>query len=150
MSKRVADLYECWWSFNRPRSARMWKMVPKCLFWCLSKEMNDRNFKDRSYQQKKKKNLRTGRRLRGILFLCSLKLCIFGQRRMCLLYWLVLMIFFFVLPFLVKLFLLYTSCVLRGALHFQWDWFYYLSKKNSQKYLLYHKHHKWEDANMSS
>jgi len=25
----------------------VWKMVPTCLFWCLKKEMNDRNFEDR-------------------------------------------------------------------------------------------------------
>jgi hypothetical protein len=43
---------------------------------------------------------------------------------MCLLCQLVLVILFFVLPFLPRLFFLYTSCVLRGG-----DWFYYLSKK---------------------
>jgi hypothetical protein len=46
----------------------------------------------------------------GLLFLCSLKLCIFGRRRKCLFCQLVLVILFFALLFLVRLFLLYTSC----------------------------------------
>jgi hypothetical protein len=60
---------------------------------------------------------------------CSLKLCIFGWWRMCLLCRLVLVTFLFVLLFLVGRFLLYTSCVLRGALRFQWDWFITYKKK---------------------
>jgi hypothetical protein len=51
----------------------MWKMVLTCLFWCLQKEMNDRNFEDRE-------------RTMGDLFLYSLKLCIFEQWCMCFLY----------------------------------------------------------------
>jgi hypothetical protein len=47
MPRRVVDLYDCWWSSGRPRSAAVWKMVPTCLFWCLWREMNDRNFEDR-------------------------------------------------------------------------------------------------------
>jgi len=27
-------------------SATVWKMTPICLFWCLRREMNDRNFED--------------------------------------------------------------------------------------------------------
>jgi hypothetical protein len=30
-----------------PRSDAVWKMVPTYLFWCLWRERNDRNFKDR-------------------------------------------------------------------------------------------------------
>jgi hypothetical protein len=47
MPRRVIDLYDCWWSSGRPRSAAVWKMVPTCLFWCLWKEINNRNFEDR-------------------------------------------------------------------------------------------------------
>jgi hypothetical protein len=47
MPRRVVDLFDCWWSSGRPRSAAVWKMVPTCLFWCLWREMNDRNFEDR-------------------------------------------------------------------------------------------------------
>jgi hypothetical protein len=66
-----------------------------------------------------KKIIEILRTWRGLWVLCSSKLCIFRRRRMCLIWRLVLMIFFFVLPFLVRLFLLYTSCILRGALRFQ-------------------------------
>jgi hypothetical protein len=63
--------------------------------------------------------LRIGRGLWQILYLCSLKLCIFGWQRICLLCRLVLMIFFFALLFLVWLFLLYncTLSVYLGAPH---------------------------------
>jgi hypothetical protein len=47
MPRRVVDLLGCWWSSGRPRSATVWKMVPMCLFWCLWKERNDRNFENR-------------------------------------------------------------------------------------------------------
>lgn len=47
MPKCVIDLYDCWQSFGRPRSAAVLKMVSTCLFWCLWKERNDRNFEDR-------------------------------------------------------------------------------------------------------
>jgi hypothetical protein len=47
MPRRVVDLLGCWWSSGRPRSAAVWKMVPTCIFWCLWKERNDRNFEDR-------------------------------------------------------------------------------------------------------
>jgi hypothetical protein len=47
----------------------MWKMVPTCLFWCLWKEMNDRNFEDRE-------------RTMGDI-ISTLKLCIFEWWRMC-------------------------------------------------------------------
>lgn len=46
MSRHV-DLYDCLWSSGKPRSASVWKMVPMCLFWCLWREMNDKNFEDR-------------------------------------------------------------------------------------------------------
>jgi hypothetical protein len=76
--------------------------------------------------------LRIGRVLCGIFFLCYLKLCIFGRRRMCFLCQLVLVIFFLVLPFLVRLFRLYTSRVLMGVSRFQWDWFYYLYEEKKK------------------
>jgi hypothetical protein len=93
MPRHVIDLHDCWWSFGRPKSAAVWKMMPTCLFWCLWREKNDKNFENRE------------RGLWEKLFLCCLKLCIFGRRRMCLLYRLVLVILFFILPFLVRLFL---------------------------------------------
>jgi hypothetical protein len=37
MPRRVVGLLGCYWSSGRPR----------CLFWCLWKERNDRNFADR-------------------------------------------------------------------------------------------------------
>jgi hypothetical protein len=89
MCIRVIYLYDCWWSFDRPRSVAVRKMVPMCVLWCLWEEMNDRNFEDRE-------------RFMGYI------IC-----------WLFLVIFFFILSFLVKLFLFYTSCVLKGASHFQ-------------------------------
>jgi hypothetical protein len=58
----------------------------------------------------RKRMIEISRRMRGlwvILFLCYLKLCIFGRRRMFLLCRLVLLIFFFVLPFIVRLFLFF-------------------------------------------
>jgi hypothetical protein len=42
----VIDLFACWWTSGRPRSAAIWKMVPICLFWCLWKEKNIRCFED--------------------------------------------------------------------------------------------------------
>jgi hypothetical protein len=32
MPRCVVDLYVCWWSSSRPRSAMVWKIVPTCLF----------------------------------------------------------------------------------------------------------------------
>jgi hypothetical protein len=81
--------------------------------------------------------LRTGRGLWGKYYLCSLKFCIFGRRRMCFLNRLVLVTSLFVLLFLVKWFILYTSCILRGALRFQWDWL--LLKKKKKLYIIHQK-----------
>jgi hypothetical protein len=39
MPRRVIDLFT-WWTFERPMSAAIWKMVQICLFWCLWKEIN--------------------------------------------------------------------------------------------------------------
>jgi hypothetical protein len=33
--RRVVDMYDWWWSSDRPSSDDVWKMVPTCLFWCL-------------------------------------------------------------------------------------------------------------------
>jgi hypothetical protein len=46
MPRCVIDLYDCWWFSGRSRSTVVWKMVHMCLFWCLWKEINDRNFED--------------------------------------------------------------------------------------------------------
>jgi hypothetical protein len=46
MPLRVVDLFACWWTGGRSRSAVVWKMVPSCLLWCLWRERNDRNFED--------------------------------------------------------------------------------------------------------
>jgi hypothetical protein len=43
----VIDLYDCWWLSGRPSSPVVWKRVSTCLFWCLWKEMNDKNFEDK-------------------------------------------------------------------------------------------------------
>jgi hypothetical protein len=75
--------------------------VLRCVKWCI------------------RASLRTERGLWGKLYLCSLKLYIFGQRRLYLLCRLVLATFLFVLLFLVRWFLLNTSCALKDALHFQ-------------------------------
>jgi hypothetical protein len=56
---------------------------------------------------------------------------------MCFLNRLVLVTSLFVLLFLVKWFILYTSCILRGALRFQWDWL--LLKKKKKNYILFIK-----------
>jgi hypothetical protein len=46
MPRQVFDLFTCWWSSGRQRSAAVWKMVPACLFWCLWQERNNRDFED--------------------------------------------------------------------------------------------------------
>jgi hypothetical protein len=56
---------------------------------------------------------------------------------MCFLNRLVLVTSLFVLLFLVKWFILYTSCILRGALRFQWDWL--LLKKKKKLYIIHQK-----------
>jgi hypothetical protein len=47
MPRRVVDLFACWWTGGRSRSAVVWKMVPCCLLWCLWRERKDRQFKDK-------------------------------------------------------------------------------------------------------
>jgi hypothetical protein len=47
MPSRVIDLFACWWSGGRSRSAVVWKMAPCCLMWCLWTERNDRQFEDK-------------------------------------------------------------------------------------------------------
>jgi len=46
MPRRVIDLFACWWSVGRLRSAAVWKMVPTCIFWTIWREMNNRSFED--------------------------------------------------------------------------------------------------------
>jgi hypothetical protein len=46
MPRRVIDLFACWWTSGRPRSATIWKMVATCLFWCVWKERNNMCFED--------------------------------------------------------------------------------------------------------
>jgi hypothetical protein len=33
MPRRVFNLFACWWSSEKRRSATVWKMVPTCLLW---------------------------------------------------------------------------------------------------------------------
>jgi hypothetical protein len=47
MPLRVVDLFACWWTGGHSRSAVVWKMVSCCLMWCLWRERNDRQFKDK-------------------------------------------------------------------------------------------------------
>jgi hypothetical protein len=44
---QVVDLFACWWTGGRSQSAAVWKMVPRCLLWCLLRERNDRQFEDK-------------------------------------------------------------------------------------------------------
>jgi hypothetical protein len=46
MPLRVLDLFACWWTAGRLRSAVIWKMVPTCILWCVWKKRNDRCFED--------------------------------------------------------------------------------------------------------
>jgi hypothetical protein len=46
MSRRVVDLYACWWTASNIQSADVWKMVPSCILWCLWRKMNDISFED--------------------------------------------------------------------------------------------------------
>jgi hypothetical protein len=41
MPLRVVDLFACWWTGGRSRSAVVWKMVPCCLMWCLWREKKE-------------------------------------------------------------------------------------------------------------
>jgi uncharacterized membrane protein len=46
MSKRVIDLFVCWWQSGRPRSAAIWKMVPICIILCVWKKISLRCFEN--------------------------------------------------------------------------------------------------------
>jgi hypothetical protein len=48
MPGSVRELFACWWSSGRSRSAVVWKMVPLCLMWCIWMERNARCFEDKS------------------------------------------------------------------------------------------------------
>jgi hypothetical protein len=104
MPRRVIDLFACWWSVGRPRSAALWKIVPTCLFWTVWRERNNRRFEDLE------------RSLEDIIssFFHFVPL----DCGLCPLWQLVIMIFLFTFLFLVKCLLLYTTGVLRGVLRF--------------------------------
>jgi len=46
MPRRIFDLFACWWTSGRPRSATIWKMVPTCFLWRVWNERNNRCFED--------------------------------------------------------------------------------------------------------
>jgi hypothetical protein len=48
MPGSVRELFACWWSRGRSRSAVVWKMIPLCLMWCIWRERNARCFEDTS------------------------------------------------------------------------------------------------------
>jgi hypothetical protein len=48
MPGSVKELFACWWSSGRSRSAVAWKMIPLCLMWCIWRERNARCFDDTS------------------------------------------------------------------------------------------------------
>jgi hypothetical protein len=47
MSRRVANLYACWWTGGSSQNAVVWKMVPSCFLWCLWRECIVRCFENR-------------------------------------------------------------------------------------------------------
>jgi hypothetical protein len=47
MSLQVVDLFACFWTGGRSRSAVVWKMVLSCLLWCFWRDQNDRHFEDK-------------------------------------------------------------------------------------------------------
>jgi hypothetical protein len=53
MPRSVRELFACWWSGGRSRSAVVWKVVPLCLMWCIWRERNARCFEDlsRSFEE---------------------------------------------------------------------------------------------------
>jgi hypothetical protein len=92
MSRRVVDLFACWWSIDSTWSAAMWKMMFSCILWYLWKEINDRIF------------FRTTRECWRSLSLFSSMLFIIGQLHLYLLSCLVFMIFLFFSLLLVRCF----------------------------------------------
>jgi hypothetical protein len=40
ISRRVTNLFACWWKSGRLMSVAIWKMVPICILWCVWKEIN--------------------------------------------------------------------------------------------------------------
>jgi hypothetical protein len=49
----VRELFACWWTGGRSRSAVVWKMAPLCLMWCIWRERNAICFEDtlRSFEE---------------------------------------------------------------------------------------------------
>jgi len=104
LPRRVIDLFACWWSSRRPRSAAVWKMASICLFWCLWRERNDRCLEDLEST------------LEEILF--SFYLCTFGLRLMS------------TLCLLIRCFFVYSQCTKGRLTLYLWDWFLtYIKKK---------------------
>ena len=47
MPQRVADLLDCWsCNFKQHRNIVIWRIVPRCLMWCIWRERNSRSFED--------------------------------------------------------------------------------------------------------
>jgi hypothetical protein len=105
MPRQVVDLLACWWSSGRTRSAAVWKMLPTCLFWCLWQERNNRCFEDLE------------RSFKDILSLCfhTLYLWTVAHLSPVSISYDDFLACFSLFSYVI---LLYTSCVLRGALHF--------------------------------
>jgi hypothetical protein len=101
MPRRVIELFACWWKSGRPRSVAIWKMVPICIFWCVWKERNLRCFED--LESSMEDILASFFHM--VAFLSPLLISFTD--------------FLVLFLFLVRCFLLYTSNILRGALHFQ-------------------------------
>ena len=51
MPSGVVNLLQCWWSRGRSHSAKVWKIVPHCIMWCLWSERNKRFFDDSKSSQ---------------------------------------------------------------------------------------------------
>ena len=47
MPQRVADLLDFWsCNFKQHRNIVIWRIVPRCLMWCIWRERNSRSFED--------------------------------------------------------------------------------------------------------
>jgi len=85
----------------------VWKMVPICLYQFLAKERNEINFEDRE------------RSMGDIISMFFETLCLWTATYVSRMSISFSDLSFSFCPFLVRLFLLYIFCVLRGASRFQ-------------------------------